>query len=103
MAVDSSTGSLLDLIADDDSHARAAEEVERVILGVAFDHDGHVDPNLVRRRLPIWVRPQIVGPTYRRLCLEGVLAPHGWTVSDDVRGRNSGKPARTYRLRGDTY
>lgn len=102
MAVDHYTGSLLDLLADDERHARAADEVERVILGVAFDHDGHVDPNLVRRGLPTWIRPQIIGPTYRRLCLEGVLTPDGWTVSDDHRGRNSGKPARTYRLRGDT-
>lgn len=98
MAVDRRSGSLLDLIAYDPVHRGAAEEVERVILGVAFDYDGHVDPNEVRRRLPAWITPQVIGPTYRRLCLDGVLAVAGWTTSDDTRGRNSGKPARTYRL-----
>ena len=98
MAVDTATGSLLDLIADSDDHAHHRAEIERVILAVALEHDGHIDPNTVRRRLPAWVRPQLVGPTYRALCLAREIEPAGWTTSDDNRGRNSGKPARTYRL-----
>ncbi len=98
MAVDTYTGSLLDLIADDQIHADDRTEIERVILAVALEYDGHIDPNTVRRRLPAWVQPQLVGPTYRALCLAREIEPAGWTTSDDLRGRNSGKPARTYRL-----
>ena len=98
MAVDAYTGSLLDLIADDDIHADDRAEIERVILAVACEYDGQIDPNVVRRRLPAWVQPQLVGPTYRALCLAREIEPAGWTTSDDLRGRNSGKPARTYRL-----
>ena len=102
MAVDTATGSLLDLIADSDDHAHHRAEIERVILAVALEHDGHIDPNTVRRRLPAWVQPQLVGPTYRSLCLAREIEPAGWTTSDDHRGRNSGKPARTYRLVSDS-
>ena len=98
MAVDTATGSLLDLIADSDDHAHHRTEIERIILAVALEHDGHIDPNRVRRRLPAWVQPQLVGPTYRALCLAREIEPAGWTTSDDNRGRNSGKPARTYRV-----
>ena len=98
MPVDFNTGSLLDLIADSDDHAHHRTEIERIILAVALEHDGHIDPNTVRRRLPAWVQPQLVGPTYRALALAREIEPAGWTTSDDNRGRNSGKPARTYRL-----
>ncbi len=98
MAVDTATGSLLDLIADSDDHAHHRAEIERIILAVALEHDGHIDPNTVRRRLPAWVQPQLVGPTYRALALAREIEPAGWTTSDDNRGRNSGKPARTYRV-----
>ena len=98
MAVDTATGSLLDLIADSDDHVHHRQEIERVILAVALEHDGHIDPNVVRQRLPAWVQPQLVGPTYRALCLAREMEPAGWTTSDDTKGRNSGKPLRTYRL-----
>jgi len=98
MAVDIHTGSLLDLIADDHIHADDRAEIERVILAVALEYDGHIDPNIVRRRLPAWVQPQLVGPTYRALCVAREIEPAGWTTSDDLRGRNSGKPSRIYRL-----
>lgn len=98
MAVDTATGTLLDLIADSDDHAHHRTEIERIILAVALEHDGHIDPNTVRSRLPAWVQPQLVGPTYRALALAREIEPAGWTTSDDNRGRNSGKPARTYRL-----
>ena len=98
MSVDHYTASLLDLIADDHGHADQRAEIERVILGVAVEYDGHIDPNVVRRRLPAWIQPQLVGPTYRALTLAGVIRPAGWTTSDDLAGRNSGKPARIYSL-----
>ena len=102
MAVDTATGSLLDLIADSDNHAHHRQEIERVILAVALEHDGHIDPNTVRARLPAWVQPQLVGPTYRALSLAREIEPAGWTTSTDNRGRNSGKPVRTYRLVPET-
>jgi hypothetical protein len=102
MAVDTYTGSLLDLIADDHIHADDRAEIERVILAVALEYDGHIDPNIVRRRLPAWVQPQLVGPTYRALCLAREIELAGWTTSDDLRGRNSGKPIRTYQLTSKT-
>lgn len=98
MAVDTYTGSLLDLIADSDDHAHHRAEIERVILAVALEHDGHINPNVVRDRIPAWVQPQLVGPTYRAMTLAGDIEPDGWTTNSDLKGRNSGKPARCYRL-----
>jgi hypothetical protein len=98
MSVDEMTGSLLDLIVDCWTHESQRAEVERVILQVGAENAGKVDPNVVRKRLPTWIQPQIVGPTYRKLCRSGVLLASGWVISDDIRGRNSGKPAREYRL-----
>ena len=98
MAVDTYTASLLDLIADSDDHAHHRAEIERVIWAVAFEHDGHINPNVVRDRIPPWVQPQLVGPTYRAMTLAGDIQPDGWTTNSDLKGRNSGKPARTYRL-----
>ena len=97
MSVDERTGDLLDLIADCWTHEAQRTAVEHTILQVAADNGGAVDPNVVRRRIPTWVQPQVVGPTYRAMCKAGILQPDGWVISDDRQGRNSGKPARTYR------
>lgn len=97
MSVDEQTGSLLDLIADCWTHESQRAEIERVIREVADNHDGYIDPNVVRGLIPTWVQPQLVGPTYRRMCLAGEIRADGWVISDDTRGRNSGKPARAYR------
>ena len=98
MVVDTYTGSLLDLIADDPTHASGRAEIERVIWAVACEYDGHIDPNIVRARIPSWVQPQLVGPTYRAMTLAGDIEPAGWTTNSDLKGRNSGKPLRTYRV-----
>lgn len=98
MSVDQQTGSLLDLIVDCWTHTEQRAAVERTIMAVADEHDGAIDPNVVRRRIPSWVQPQVVGPTYRAMCKAGFIEPAGWVVSDDVHGRNSGKPARSYRV-----
>jgi hypothetical protein len=99
MAVDIATGDLLDLIADAENLGHDRAEVERAIWAVAVDNNGHIDPNLVRRILPGWVKPQAVGPTYRAMTLTGDIEPDVWTTNDDTRGRNSGKPLRTYRIK----
>lgn len=101
MACDEATGNLLNLIADDETYALDRAQIEHVILAVACEYDGHIDPNVVRARLPSWVRPQLIGPTYRAMYLNGDIEADGWTVSTDTRGRNSGKPARCYRLKPD--
>ena len=98
MAVDQYTGSLLDLIADDITHANGRAAIEHVIWEVAAEHHGRIDPNLVRARIPAWVQPQLVGPTYRAMTIAGHIEPDGWTTNTDLKGRNSGKPARTYRV-----
>lgn len=99
MAVDTATGSLLDLIADSDDHAHHRTEIQRIIFAVAFEHNGKIDPNVVRRRLPSWVQPQLIGPTYRSLVLADEIGVDGWTTNTDTKGRNSGKPLRTYRIK----
>lgn len=98
MAVDHATADLLNLIVGSDNHAHHREEVERVIWAVALDNGGHIDPNEVRARIPSWVQPQLVGPTYRAMTLARDIEPDGWTTNTDTRGRNSGKPLRTYRI-----
>lgn len=98
MSVDDYTADLLDLIADCWTHTAQRAAVERAIMSVAEDYGGHIDPNVVRRRVPTWVQPQVVGPTYRTMCKAGFIEPDGWVISDDLRGRNSGKPARAYRV-----
>lgn len=101
--VDDGTASILDLIAAD--WTPFAEEdrntIARAIRDDAEAHDGHVSANRVRRVIGGKVHPRRVGPVYRALCLQGVIAPEGWEVSDDLAGRNSGKPCRTYRWVGE--
>lgn len=98
MPVDQYIGSLLDLIADDPTHDRGRAEIERVIWAVACEYDGQINPNIVRARIPSWVQPQLIGPTYRAMTLARDIEPAGWTTNDDAKGRNSGKPLRTYRV-----
>jgi hypothetical protein len=57
-----------------------------------------VDPNRVRDRIPSWVNPRVVSATYNALRTRHVLEVDGWTVNTDTKGRNVGKPQRTYRL-----
>jgi hypothetical protein len=103
MAVDHATGDLLDVIAGSDDHAHHRAEIERTIWAVALDYDGHINPNHVRARIPTWVQPQLVGPTYRAMTLAGDIEPDGWTTNTDTRGRNSGKPLRMYRIAPENH
>lgn len=98
-SVDNYTADLLDLLADDPGDMFGAADRDLIAEAIhrdALTHGGHVSPNRVRRALAGQVKPQYVGPVYRRLCLDGHLRPDGWEVSDDTAGRNSGKPHRTY-------
>lgn len=106
--VDDYTGDLLDLIAAD--WRPFAEEdrntIARAIRDDATANGGWVSQNRVRKilaALPMseQPKPQRVGPVYRALCLFGDLVVDDWENSDDLAGRNSGKPVRTYRWIGE--
>lgn len=106
--VDPDTATLLDLLhaswlpfADCDRNT-----VAQAIKADAEANCGHVSPNRVRSALAALPRaeqpkPQRVGPVYRALVCADVLAVDGWETSDDLTGRNSGKPHKTYRWIGD--
>lgn len=103
-SVDDATGDLLDLIQSDwrPFADRDRNTVARAIRDDAEAHDGHVSPNRVRATLaalPILEqpKPQRVGPVYRALALLDLIRADGFEVSDDLTGRNSGRPSRTYR------
>lgn len=97
-AVDDNTLAVLQLIAGDPIHKRDRALVIQAILDEGHSARGQVDPNRVRERLNHQVLPQIVGPVYSRLARSGVIEAAGWTISCDKTGRNSGRPARLWRL-----
>jgi hypothetical protein len=103
-ATDEQTASLLDLLADDGSVSPSKEQewsVFLLALVTAKTRDGGViRANRMRPMVRDKVAPQRIGPFYRRACLEGLIVADGWEVSDDAEGKNSGKPARTYRWLG---
>lgn len=97
--VDDYTRSILELIDGDPIHEDDRAAIVRAIFDAADAADGEIDPNIVRPHIPTWVQPRVVGATYNALATRGVIAWTGeWVTSDDSRGRNSGKPARLYRL-----
>lgn len=96
--VDHDTADLLELLAHDWTPFAEADRniVAAAIRDDAQAHGGHVSQNRVRRAIAGRVKPQRVGPVYRALCLLGALAVDSWELSDDLVGRNSGKPVRRY-------
>jgi hypothetical protein len=98
--VDPVTAAILDLIAGDPLHERDREAVVDAIR-VSVGSDGLTHANRWRPHVPAWVYPRVVGATVHALASRGCLVPTGdWVVSDDVAGRNSGKPMRVYRWHG---
>lgn len=91
---------VLALVLGDLIHQRDREAVVEAILTAADENDGEVDPNVVRPLIPEWVYPRCIGATYWSLARAGVIEPAGWTVSQDTKGSNSGRPARLWRLTG---
>lgn len=95
------------LLLGDPMHALDRERIVVALVEDARRHDGHVDPNRVRAGLTrenadgssdLTVYPRLLGATYQALAKKGVLEFVGWTTSTDTRGRNAGRPARSYRL-----
>lgn len=89
------------LVAGDPLHERERAAVVDAIRDDAVEHFGQVNSNRVRERIPSWVAPQVIGATYNALRARGLLVDDGWTTNTDRRGRNSGKPARLYRWKGE--
>ena len=97
---DSHTVAVLALIAGDPVHARDREAIVDAIRA-SVDYQGLTSSNGWRPLLPAWVYPRVVGATVNALTKAGVLVPTGhWVTSDDIKGRNSGRPARVYRWNG---
>lgn len=95
--VDPDTQALLDLMSGDPIHARDREAVVDAIRA-AVRGDGTVCGNDWRGLIPTWVYPRVIGATVNALTKAGILRPTGeWRISDDLAGRNSGKPVRVYR------
>lgn len=96
--VDDDTAEVLQLVAGDDVHARDRQAVVEAILADGRAHGGEVNPNRVRSLIPGWVFHRVVGACYHSLAAKRVIVADGWVISDDAKGRNSGRPARKYRL-----
>jgi hypothetical protein len=67
---------------------------------------GEVDPNGVRTRLTrdgeLTINPRRLSAFYHRAASkDGFLEFSHWGTNGDTKGRNNGKPARIYKLRGD--
>lgn len=99
--VDSPTSDLLALVATDKMHPRPGEEWDTYVtaLHAAADATGRIDPNRLRPLLRGVVAPRRIGAFTHRAVTSGLVAYTGeWVVSDDLTGRNAGKPCRVMRL-----
>jgi hypothetical protein len=90
------------LMTSDPVHSSDQARITTAILADGYDNGGEINPNRVRAALQgpygLDVYPAMVGATYQSLIARGYLRFSGWTISDDARGGNRGKPARTYTL-----
>ena len=100
--VDPRTAALLDLIAGDPRHEGDRAEIVRAILETADQHDGVIDPNVLRSKLRNdWgstVYHKVIGAVVQALAKRGALRFDGWVVTEGSRTGNNGKPQRRYTL-----
>ncbi len=90
---------ILALISGDPLHARDRAAIVDAIRS-SVDHRGITSSNHWRPLIPTWVYPRVVGATVNALTKAGVLVRTGeWLTSNDIHGRNSGRPVWTYRWR----
>ena len=91
------TQGILECIAGDRLHERDREAIITAIRA-SVRPNGTVSANDWRSLIPTWVYHRVVGATVNALTKAGHLTHTGeWVISDDVKGRNSGKPTRLYR------
>lgn len=104
--VDHNTGDLLDLIAEQNpATPTEADEWQhfKAVLAEVARATGLIDQNAVRPLLRGEIKPQRIGAFYHRAAKAGLIAWTGqWCESDDLDGKNSGKPTRVYRWLGAT-
>ncbi|MDO8308589.1 MAG: hypothetical protein Q7V58_09590 [Actinomycetota bacterium] len=86
---------ILALIAGDVVHQRDREAIVDAIRA-SVDYTGRTSGNTWRPLIPTWVYPKVIGATVHALVAAGVLVQDGWLISNDVRGRNAGRPCRQY-------
>jgi hypothetical protein len=90
---------VLALISGDLVHARDRAAVVKAIAA-SVRPDGTTDANTWRPLIPPYVYSRVIGATVNALMKAGVLVPTGqWVISDDRKGRNSGRPMRVLRWR----
>lgn len=100
-SVDVDTARILRRIHGAEKYADDREAVVEAIVRASLDGFGYIDPNVVRYYLRGQeIKRRVVGAVYHALARAEVIEPAGWVISDDVEGRNAGKPARTWRLIG---
>lgn len=103
-ATDHNTASLLDLLAE--QHPATPTEADewkhfKAVLAEVALATGLIDQNAVRPLLRGEIKPQRIGAFYHRAAKAGLIAWTGqWHESDDLDGKNSGKPTRVYRWLG---
>jgi hypothetical protein len=92
------TQGILECIAGDRIHQRDREAIITAIRA-SVRPNGTVSSNDWRPLIPTWVYPKVVGATVSALKKAGNLRheENEWVISDDVKGRNSGRPTRLYR------
>ena len=95
---DPDTAAILALMNGDPCHDRDREAIIDAIRA-SVDSNGTTTANRWRPLIPTWCFPNVVGATVNALTKAHVLEWTGqWEISDDIHGRNSGRPMRVYRL-----
>lgn len=99
-AVDDDTADLLTVLADDGTLSVDEEwELYIACLRRAAARFNVIDPNALRVEIDGRIKPQRVGAFTHRALSQGLVEYTGeYVISDDKRGRNSGKPLRVLRL-----
>lgn len=102
--IDGDTKTTVELVGNDWRSDRDWQAFEDTVRQEAWWKDGVVDPNKVRNRLSnrfgLTIEPRRYSAFWSRAAgKSGFLVADGWTVNDDVKGGNRGKPQRMYRLR----
>lgn len=97
--------SILDLVANDVTHADDAARIRAAILADGRAHHGRIDSNRVREALrnddelgELDVYHKVIGAIYSALRSKGYIVRNGYIDSTDKRGGNAGKPVPAWRL-----
>ncbi len=100
-SIDDETADLLALVAHDQMTPRPSDEwcIFTDALRSAADTSRRINPNVLRGLVRGCVAPRRIGAFTNRAKAEGLIVETGeWQISDDIEGRNGGKPCRVYRL-----